>query len=290
MFRFQTPDLLFQLEPRYATPSSFKHRNWTTTILGYLYEADKLSRIILRNLKYLDGSYTWAVTIKIRKVLRPKEIVKIWQRACRKLRTGGFVGLWVIEPHHDNTIHYHMIAISHGGQRKQLAKLIEKSMPPRSEVPYHKQVAPIKSVYHWTRYMTKAKTRGTFRGRVVQDKYAKKRLLFISGIRLQKSREIGSFWQKPKHVLWKEIVDIEKKISVGLEDHRVRDLAHHVHELLGQTVPMNRIERALGYSSDKPSVQDWIANLAGESPNDFSNEKISNRHFQTKKKEETNER
>lgn len=266
MFRFQTPDLLFQLSPRHSTPSSFKQKGWTSTVVGYLYESDKLSRLILRNLTYMDHPYTWAVTIKIHTVLTARDIREFWPKVCRKLRNGGFVGLWVIEPHHDNTIHYHMIASSHFGKRRQLARLIEKAMPPRSELSFHKQVAPIKSVYHWARYVTKAKTRGSVRGRVVPDKYGKKRLLFVAGSRIQKSREIGSFWQKPKHVLWLEIVQIEKKIAQGLEDHRVRDLARHVHDLLGQTISINRIERSLGYSSSRPSVQDWIERLTGDAP------------------------
>lgn len=266
MFRFQTHNLLFQLKPRFSTPSSFKQKGWTSTVTGYLYESDKLARLILRNLTYMDHPYTWAITIKIHKVLSSREIRALWPKVCRRLRAGGFVGLWVIEPHHDNTIHYHMIASSHRGQRKQLARLIEKSMPPRSELPYHKQVAPIKSVYHWTRYMTKAKTRGTYRGREVPDAYQTKRLLFVSGLRLQKSREIGPFWKKKWPVLWQELRDIEKRIAAGLKDNRVQDLANYVHELLGKTVTLSRIQRSFGYSSEKPAVQDWIASLAGDPP------------------------
>lgn len=269
MSRRQTPDLLFQVKPRYSIPSMHKPSRWTSTIAGYLYESDKLARQILRNMNYMDHPYTWAITIKIRKVLTPQEIRTVWPKVCEKLRKGGFVGLWVIEPHHDNTVHYHMIASSHRAQRKQLARLIEKSMPPRSEVPYHKQVAPIKSVYHWTRYMTKAKTRGTYRGREVPDAYMTKRLLFVSGLnpRLQKSREISpSFWKKKKAVLWQELRDIEKRIATGLKDHRVQDLATYVHDLLGQTVDLKRIKRSFGYSSEKPAVQDWIASLAGDPP------------------------
>jgi hypothetical protein len=274
MSRRQTSDLLFQVKPRYSVPSLHKPKGWTATVAGYLYESDKLARLILRNMTYMDLPYTWAVTIKIHKVLSSRQIRDMWKRVRRKLLDGGFVGLWVIEPHHDNTVHYHMIASSHRSQQKQLARLIEKAMPPRSELPYHKQVAQIKSVYHWARYMTKAKTRGTYRGRVVPDAYQTKRLLFLSGLnpRLQKSREIGSFWRKPKHVLWKEICDIEKRIATGLKDNRVQDLATYVHELLGRTVNLNRIQRSFGFSSEMPSVQDWIASLAGDPPK-LSNQK-----------------
>jgi len=265
MFRFQSANLLFQIQPRHSSPSSFKQKGWTSTVTGYLYESDKLARLIMRNMTYMDHPYTWAVTIKIKSVLTAQHIREMWPRVCRKLRNGGFVGLWVIEPHHKNTIHYHMIVSSHCSQQRTLARLIEKSMPPRSELSFHKQVAPIKSVYHWARYITKAKTRGTIRNRVVQDKYAKKRLLFVSGSRIQKSREIGSFWKKPKHVLWLEIVQIEKQIAKGLEDQQVRDLAQHVHKLLGQTVSQNHVERSLGYSSESPIVRDWIAAIGGDS-------------------------
>lgn len=267
MIRFQTHDLLFQVEPRYSIPGNFRHDGWTATIKGYLYESDKLARVILRNMTYMDHPYTWSVTIKIHKVLSATEIKKMWKPVCRKLRTNGFVGLWVIEPHHDNTVHFHMIVSSHISKQKQLARLIDKSMPPRSVLPYHKQVAPIKSIYHWARYITKAKTRGRVRGREVPDAYQRKRLLFVPRLGIQKSREVGPFWIKPKHVLWKEIVDIEKRIAAGLQDHRVRDLANYVHDLLGHTVSLNHIQRAFGYSADRPAVQNWIAALAGDAPN-----------------------
>jgi hypothetical protein len=272
MFRYQTHDLLFQIDPRYSIPSSFKHEGFTSTVKGYLYESDKLARVILRNMTYMDHPYTWSVTIKIHKVLTANDIRAMWSKVCRKLRTNGFIGLWVIEPHHDNTVHFHMMVSSHASKQKQLARLIDSCMPPRSVLPYHKQVAQIKSVYHWSRYMTKAKTRGRFRGREVQDAYQKKRLLFVPKTGIQKSREIGPFWKKPKHVLWREIVDIEKRIAAGLQDHRVQDLANYVHDLLGQTVSLNHIQRSFGYSSDKPAVQNWIAALAGDGPK-FETEK-----------------
>jgi hypothetical protein len=116
MFRFQSANLLFQIQPRHSSPSNFKQKGWTSTVTGYLYESDKLARLILRNMTYMDHPHTWAVTIKIKSVLTAQQIREMWPRVCRKLRNGGFVGLWVIEPHHKNTIHYHMIVSSHCSQ------------------------------------------------------------------------------------------------------------------------------------------------------------------------------
>jgi hypothetical protein len=247
---------IYQDDPPEWRKQSFRLKGWTDTISGYEHEADKLSRCILRNRKLMGRNYTWAVAINIEKELSPADITSVWTKVCRKLREKGIVALWVREPSRSNRCNYHLV-VKNDITRVALGDAFEKSMPDRSELPYHKHIRPIDSQYHYARYITKAKTRGYVRGRQVADKYGNKRLLFQPRLNLRKYDRIGDFWVKPKSRLWQDIIDIEKQIAEGLEKPNIKRLAKYVYEMLGEYVPLHKIERSYGYSADTPAIKDW---------------------------------
>lgn len=114
-------------------------------------------------------------------------------------------------------------------------------------------------------YVVKAKVKGRTRsGKLVEDLYGPKRLLFKPNLSIRKVGTIGDFWERSKGKLWQEIRDIEKKIGEGLEKPHVRRLATHVYELLGQTISLNTLERSFGHSADTPPVERWIDQLLAD--------------------------
>ena len=66
---------------------------------------------------------------------------------------------------------------------------------------------------------------------------------------------------KSKKKLWDEIKAIEKRIGEGLEQPNVKRLCQHVYDFLGGYVPLKKIERSYGFSSDSDAVQNWIDSL-----------------------------
>jgi len=254
---------MYQDEPQHFRKQSFKLKSWTETVVGYMNEADKLSRCILRNRQAMKRDYTWAVSINVEVELPAKAVKDIWTKVVRKLNARGVEALWVREPSKSNHVNYHLL-VKNEMTKEELERLIEESMPDRVDVPYHKQVKPIDSQFHYARYITKAKTRGIVNGKEVADKYRDKRLLFQPKLALRKYGTIGTFWERSKATLWAEIRAVEKQIGEGLEKPNVRRLARHVYEMLGEAVPIERIERSFGYYSDTPGVQDWIDKLFGQ--------------------------
>jgi hypothetical protein len=103
--------------------------------------------------------------------------------------------------------------------------------------------------------------RGRVKGTLVNDLHARKRRLFKPNLRLKKYGEIGSFWERPKKQLWREIKDIEKQIADGLEKPNIKKLARHVYDMLGGYVPLETIERSYGYWSETPAIKDWADSL-----------------------------
>jgi len=70
---------------------------------------------------------------------------------------------------------------------------------------------------------------------------------------------------KSKTKIWSDIKAVEKQIGEGLEQPNVRRLCQHVHDLLGEAVPLRRIERSFGHNPDSRAVKNWIESLiAGE--------------------------
>lgn len=256
---------IFQDEPLDFKPSSFKLKGWTETIVGYIHEASKLSQCIVKNRRLMRRNYTWAVSINVEKELSPHDIKEVWKKVCRKLKARGVVALWVREPSKDNRCNYHLLVKSQTTDAA-LSTAIEESMPSRSELPWHKQVKPVKSQWYWPRYICKAKTTAYKSGRRIADKYGKKRLLFTPHLGLRKCGTIGDFWEKPKKVIWQDIIDREKRIAEGLEKPNIRKLVKHVYEWLGGYVPIKRIERSFGYWADSPNIRGWADRLFGDEP------------------------
>ena len=151
---------IFQDEPLDYKPSHFKLKGWTETIVGFIHEASKLSQCIVKNNRLMKRNYTWAVSNNIEQELSPHDIKEVWKKVCRKLKAKGVVALWVREPSRHNRCNYHLLVKSQI-TNFALAKAIEESMPTRSELPWHKQVEPVKSQWYWPRYICKAKTRAT---------------------------------------------------------------------------------------------------------------------------------
>ena len=227
---------------------------------GYLYEAKKLTRCILDNRKLMNRPYSWFVTIYVWQVLTPKEITEVWTKACRSLRLQGIAAIWVREPTRNNKCHYHLL-ISNPIERNTLAKLIESAMPKRKELGWHKRIQPVTNEWRLAHYITKAKIKGTKKGRPVADKYASKRLLFKAGLNIKKYGTIGKFWVRSKKRLWDEVKAREARIAHGLEDYRIRLLVPHAFELLGPSLTPKDVERRLGLHAHDPGIQAWANRL-----------------------------
>lgn len=253
---------IFQTKPPFRKPSQFKAKGWTETEEGYINEAKKLTMCLLRNRRYMDESYTWAVHINFNEVLSPAKISTTWSAFCHNFRRRGVVCLWVREPNGLNKVHYHLV-IKGQITRQVLAAAIESSMPPRSEVKWRKKIETIENEWRYFHYITKAKIAGRVKGKLLADMHQRKRRLFKPKLGIDKYGKVGEFWAngKSKKILWEEIRAVEERIADGLEDSNVQRLVDHVADMVGESVPRSRIERSFGYWSESPSVQDWINRL-----------------------------
>jgi hypothetical protein len=261
MYSSSQPPKIYQEEPLYARNSAFKLKGWTETELGYMNEADQLARCILLNSKVMGRKYTWAVSINVEAELSPKDIKDTWTKACRVLRAKGVVALWVREPSLKNHCNYHLI-VKNEMTRVALEQAVEEAMPDRAVIPWHKHIRPVRSQYHYARYITKAKTGGYINGKEVKDKYRDKRLLFQAKLGLKKYSTIGKFWEKPKKQLWQDIRDHEQQIADGLEQPKIRLLAQHVYEMIGGYYRLDKIERNFGFFANEPDIQAWADRVA----------------------------
>src|SRR5262245_11009164 len=99
------PSFIYQISPLLSFPGPFKEKGWTNTLDGYLYEANKLARCIIRNRCH----YPWEMSINIEAELTIDEHKKLWAKACRVLKKRGMIALWIREPSATNRIHYHLI-------------------------------------------------------------------------------------------------------------------------------------------------------------------------------------
>lgn len=260
---------IWQDNPVYRRPSQYKPKGWTDSIEGYIHEARKLTTLILRNRKLAGEPYTWFGTIVVEAVLPPKDVAALWTRAARSMREAGIVALWVREPSKQNKVHYHLLLRSRHTEAK-LRDIVKAAMPQKQvgqkRAGWHMNLKPVTDDEWWlAHYITKAKIAGRLNGRPVSDLYAKKRLLFVSGLPFNKVGEIGAFWVKPKTKMWDDVKATEKKIAEGLEMPNVGRLAEYVHEFLGGYVPLEKIRRSFGSQADGVAVNTWIEGLlAGE--------------------------
>ena len=115
----------------------------------------------------------------------------------------------------------------------------------------------------WRSTSRRRKFRGQFKGMIVPDKYATKRLLFKPGTKLRKHGTIGNFWLKSTKAIWKDVQEKETKIAEGLADERVRKLAK-IDQLIDGYYPLKQIERNFGLDAGNPVIQDWIAALTDD--------------------------
>jgi hypothetical protein len=254
--------ILHQTDPPYTKPSIFRAKGWTDCVAGYIREARKLVTCILRNEALMLHPYHWHVTINYESVQTPAEIKTCWTKVCKKLKKSGVVALWVREVNRSNRVHYHLI-VSNQIRKEALDQAVEDAMPPREVIPWHKRLQRIKQGETWqlAHYITKAQIAGYVDGRRVVDYYATKRLLFKPKLGLVKYRTIGDFWVKRKAAIWQVIKDKEKRIAEGLEKPGMPELVVYIYELLDQTLPLYKIERAFGYHAESEPVQRWIVQL-----------------------------
>lgn len=255
---------LFQPDPLFFRKQSFKLKSWTDTVVGYINEADKLSRCMALNCRYLGRNYEWAVSINFEKVMGPDSVRAIWRQVCRRLKDAGLIALWIREPSLSNHCNYHLVIANHNYTKTELEQVIARSLPPRSEVPSHKQIATIQSHYHYLRYVTKAKTTGQIGERTISDTYGPKRLLFKAGLNLRKFGTIGPFWSRPKRLLWAEIKQREQRIADGLKTPGMGQLIDHVSDLLQASLTYPQLRRSLGYFATESAIIEWRKNVVGD--------------------------
>ena len=254
---------IYQTDPVYSKLSQFKPKGWTDSTLGYINEAKQWAMCILKNRQMMKRPYTWAVHINLNEELPPKDIGPMWDKAKRKLKERGIVCLWLREPNSLNKVHYHIIVKNHISE-KELKKAIDEAMPSRKLVKWRKRVEPIINEWRLAHYVVKAKVKGrTKKGKLVNDLYRHKRLLFKPNLPFRKVGTIGDFWEqgKSKTKIWDDIKATEKRIAEGLEDPDVERLAEYVHDWIGGYYPLAQVRRSFGYWADTPAIRDWINSL-----------------------------
>ncbi len=194
-----------------ASKYRFPHdTGWTTSHEGYIYEAKKLSAALVRNPKA-----SWFLTIYIHPVLDAKQHKLLFQKASRVLRIKGINAFWIREVLPSEKVHYHFL-IQDNISREHLAKICEVSFPSRKETGWHKRILPVPSVLDHnriSRYVCKSKVKGVYRGKLVADKYRRKRHLFNARTGLKKHGTIGSYWTEKPADVWDTIKERERWIA-----------------------------------------------------------------------------
>jgi hypothetical protein len=253
---------LYQENPPFYKSTGHKAKSWTDSIEGYLNEASKLTQCLVRNRKALKSRYTWFVTICVEKVMAPLDVNAWWRKAARNLERHGVVASWVREPTRTNSVHYHLILRSSHDER-DLASIIERSLPSRQIAPWHRNIERIKgNDWHLLHYISKAKLAGkTEKGTVLSDLYRDKRLLFQPNLGIRKVGTIGKFWITSKSAIWNDIKAHEQKVTNGLAVGGIKRLAKHVHEFFGGTVSLKQIERCLAINADAEGIQQWLSRI-----------------------------
>ncbi len=264
-------DELFQRRPLWSKPSIHKVKSWTESIETYHRSAMQLTQCILHNRRLMKRPYRWFLTINFEDVMEPSLVSSRWKTACDNLRDRGIHALWVKEVSKTNRVHHHLL-VKNDMTREELAQVVEQSMPSRkATMRWHKMIKPVKGGWRLAFYITKAKLACYINGRPVADYYARKRLLFKANLGIKKVGTIGSFWERPKGEIWAEITENEKRIGKALERREVRLLVIHVQEMLGNSVPIEKIERPIGLHAESPGVCRWMEQLAvGESNNNYT--------------------
>lgn len=270
-------DEFFQRTPVFNKPTRFAPKSWTESTTSYCAEAKRLTACILRNRRSSGRPIVWFVTIYVWPILHPSEIASLWKKSCRKLKQRGMTAIWVREPTRSNKVHYHILVVAPIDEA-ELVAAVEAAMPPRKQIGWHKKILAVSNEWWLTNYVTKNKIAGRKKGKLLADKHAPKRLLFKTNTKLKKFGAIGDFWVRPKKVLWREICEIERRISDGLLDRRVRCLAAHAHRFIQGYIPLKKIERSFGFDSNGRAVRQWIERLDAAGDLDISNSICDNCH------------
>ncbi len=254
-------DEIFQRKPHRSKPSIFRVKSWTHSIESYCEEAKQLTQCILKNRRLMRRPYRWFLTINFEDVMEPALIKSRWKTACDNLRDNGLVAVWVREPSKTNKVHHHLL-VKNNVTEEELARIVEKSLPSRKTMRWHKMIKPVKKGWRLAFYITKAKLSGVVKGRYVDDYYARKRLLFRANLGIKKVGTIGAFWEKPRKEIWQEIAAEEQQIAEAIERQDIRRYIKLVYDLLGETVSMKAIERSIGLHANDPGLLAHIEKLA----------------------------
>jgi hypothetical protein len=255
-------DDIFQRKPVRSKPSIFHVKSWTYSVESYCEKAKELTQCILKNRRLMKRPYRWFLTINFEDVMEPALIKSRWKTACDNLRDNGLIAIWVREPSRTNKVHHHLL-VKNDISRKELAQIVEKSMPSRKTMRWHKMIKPVKKGWRLAFYLTKAKLSGVVKGQYVEDYYARKRLLFEANLGLKKFGTVGAFWEKPKKELWQEIAAEEKQIADALQQNNVSAYVQHLYDMLDGTVSLKELERSIGsLVARDPSFLAYIEQLA----------------------------
>lgn len=239
MFKYTSQHPIYNANPPDGRP---RHGNWKT-IQGFKYEAKKLAHCIFANEKLQTRNYTWHVTVNINTVLSDDEHKSVWKEATRQLRQ-HITAVYIREPDTDNHVNYHLLLnteISH----QRLKECLELAF---HQVDNTLTIAPVYSTFALARYMTKA-----------DDRYKDKQLIFAPYCTLNKHGTIGPFWNKPPKQIWAMKIEMERKISVALNEgyNSIQPAAKYLHHCVSGYIPFRRIRRNITilYAADKQAVE-----------------------------------
>ena len=234
--------------------NDFPDKGWDT-VLGAQREAHKLKYCLIRNKELANRPYTWFATINFHDVSSPKSAAASWKKSCRKLKEKGAVGGYIREVNTRNRLHYHLLFRSEH-TKETLAAIINRSLPDRSSEPWHMNLKKVRtSDWDLFAYLGKSKVPGkNAAGKMVEDRYAEKRLLMKKKIGLRKLGAFGFFWIKSRVQLWKENIATSKRIDEGLQVAGVREEVQATYERHNGRIPLREIERELGYHAATKSI------------------------------------
>lgn len=253
-------ELLFQSDPLYFKPSIYRAKGWTESICGYLAEAKKLTTCLLKN----NQTYKWHLTINMEEVMPAEQAAALWAKVCRNLRRHGLVAIWIREISASNKLHCHLLVINPISE-KQLSRIAEVSIPKREQPRWHKRVQAIDDdPWYLLYYVTKAKISCTLNGKLVDDLYRDKRLLFRSGLGLRKYGTIGPFWQPSKKKIWDEVCEENKGIAEGMKQPFMKQLVEAALDLVSPSFTRKQVERRLGFFAHTTAVKNWVDQLISD--------------------------
>jgi len=255
--------VLYQENPTFNKPSIYKAKGWTETVEGYLNEAKQLAVCLLRNRHLMRTPYTWFLTINFESVLSPSQIKKTWEEVCRKLRSKRIVALWVREVSRSNKVHYHLL-LRNSIHRPALEAIVADCLPDREALPTHTKLQVVNREWRLVHYLPKAKIAGFRHGEPVEDYYADKRLLFLPNLGLKKFGTIGSFWERPKKVLWQKVIEEERRISEAMENSYNQKLVDMLYVWFDGTESRRSIERSIGWHADYEGIRQWVERIQAD--------------------------